>query len=354
MKAVVLAAGKGERLFPFTVGRSKPLIPIAGRPLLWYVITALHGAGIREVVIVVSRGSDVKRYAENANFPISLDFVEQRKQLGTGDALLAARDALPPTGSFLVIYGDLIVSQSLIKCFLSKARKENAMAIVNVPDVSEYGAVVTKDGAVIAIREKALRGRGYINAGIYLLNSGIFPLLEKTEPSPRGEVELTDAIMSLTASQTPVMAVRVSSKDWCDVGRPWDIITATMLALLHYGHPDFDPPPVVREKAHVKRAFIGASAVVEDAKIVNSVIFDGATIASGARVSWSVVGERAYVGRGVTIKCKLPRVPVEVRIGSRTVTVRKRLIGAFIGREAWITDGTTVPPATVLAPGEVI
>lgn len=354
MKAVILAAGKGERLFPFTVGRSKALVPIAGRPLIWYITSALSETEVREAIFVISEGSDIKEYLDSRNLPFPVSFSVQRKQLGTGDALLAARDHISKGERFLALNGDIVLAPSVLRRLLRRARRGLAIAVVGVPDVSEYGAAIIENGRLRAIREKAEYGRGFANAGIYVLDYQIFGLLEKLKPSPRGELELTDGINALVSAGRGIAPVKVARQKWCDVGRPWDIIAATKLALREYGTPPRVPTPVISERAVVKGSFIGAGAVIEEAKVFNSVIMERAKIAAGARVSWSVIGERVYVGERVTIRCKLPNYVKEVTIGGRVVKARRRLIGAFIGTEARVSSDITLPPASFVAPGEVL
>lgn len=354
MKAVVLAAGRGERLYPFTVKRSKALVPIAGRPLVWYVLAALREAKVDEAILVVSKDSDVKSHIERRKLPFTIEFSIQHKQLGTGDALLAAQDHISKGERFLALNGDLVLAPLTVKRFLQKASGKLAIAVIGVADVSEYGSVVVEGGALKFIREKAEPGRGLANAGIYVFDHGIFTWLERIEPSPRGEFELTDAINALASSGKKILPVRIPRREWCDVGRPWDIIAATKLAMREYNISSRAPGSEIDERAAVRGTYVGAGATIEDARVSNSVIMDGARIAAGSKVSWSVIGERAYVGERVMIRCKLPSHVASIAIRERVVKAGRRLIGAFIGEEAKVSSGVTLPPASFIGPGEVV
>ncbi|MFH1133873.1 MAG: sugar phosphate nucleotidyltransferase [Nanoarchaeota archaeon] len=216
--AVILAAGKGVRMKPFTETMPKCLIPINGRPFLGYLLDAAKAAGITRFVVVVGYlGETVNAFFKGQG--IAAEFIEQREQLGTGHALLQAKDALG-TMNFLVMGADNLWSPEDIKSMLVDDGFSYVAAIES-GHPERYGVLVTDDDYLQQIVEKPVHPpSSLINTGLYKFTPVIFPALENVKPSSRGEIELTDAITSL-ASLRMVKVKRVAS--WLDLGRPEDI-----------------------------------------------------------------------------------------------------------------------------------
>ena len=222
MQCVILAAGEGKRMRPLTAHRPKVMLPIGNRPMLDHLVDAVIAAGISELVMVVGyEEQSIRSWFGNGNDRgISIRYVSQRRQKGTADALNTAKDLV--SDRFLMLNGDMILSRDDIKALM--AEKPPAMGVTTTDRPEDYGVVTTKGDRVTGLEEKSREPRGnLINAGAYLFDKKIFPLLEKVRHSSRGELELTDALEhyieegSLTARHL---------RTWMDLGHPWDLLTA--------------------------------------------------------------------------------------------------------------------------------
>ncbi|MEM4699564.1 MAG: sugar phosphate nucleotidyltransferase [Candidatus Nezhaarchaeales archaeon] len=213
MQAVVLCGGRGVRLRPLTDLVPKVMVPVAGRPLVEYIVEKLEGLGLDIIMVVGYLKEAVMDY-----FRGRAKFCVQEEPLGTAHALLAA-EALVESERLVVVNGDLFFTDDL------RWVVEEEPAIVSVywvEDASRYGAVEVDGDRVVGVIEKGRAGPGFVNAGIYLFDRSIFRLLRGVEPSPRGEYELTDAIKKLVEGGSRVRARRLSGF-WADVGRPEDL-----------------------------------------------------------------------------------------------------------------------------------
>ncbi|MFA5367620.1 MAG: nucleotidyltransferase family protein, partial [Dehalococcoidia bacterium] len=148
-QAVILAAGEGQRLRPFTTYKPKPLISIANKPILQYIIEALAINGLRRIVMVVGyKKEQIQDYfGSGSNFGVDIEYVVQRQQLGTGNAIKQAKDCLQ--NDFLVLAGDNIIDSNTIASFIQ--RTPNALLVKESQDVTKYGMVLLDKDKVQAI-----------------------------------------------------------------------------------------------------------------------------------------------------------------------------------------------------------
>ncbi|MCX8170174.1 MAG: sugar phosphate nucleotidyltransferase, partial [Candidatus Methanomethyliaceae archaeon] len=234
-KAVILAAGKGIRLEPFTITRPKHMIPIAGATLIEHIINALKEINVNEIIIVIKyMGESIKAHlGDGSKFGIKIGYLEQPSLGGTGEALLSCRNLLKDD-PFLVIYGDLAFHPSILHDMISLFNKSYFGAILAVPvrNAKEFGVLSIKNNLLLRIEEKPnIEGPNLINGGIYILKPEIFDFLERTPKSNRGEIELTDAINAAMDSGFKMLIVKAKEDEWIDVGRPWDILEANRILM---------------------------------------------------------------------------------------------------------------------------
>src|SRR5256886_12734576 len=232
MKAVVLAAGEGTRMRPLTANLPKPLLPVAGKPFLRHSLEALRAAGIKDLAILIGwQGHRIReRFGDGAALDLSIAYEEQGERLGTAHAIGCMRSHVE--GAFLSVNGDVVVSGQALSELLAFRVKVRGpvMALAEVPDPSAFGVVEMKDGKVSALAEKTRKPKSHpINAGIYVFDEDIFPLIDATPKSPRGEFEITDTIRLLMAKRD-VYGFRLPT-EWIDVGRPWDLLRANAALL---------------------------------------------------------------------------------------------------------------------------
>jgi bifunctional UDP-N-acetylglucosamine pyrophosphorylase/glucosamine-1-phosphate N-acetyltransferase len=317
MKAVVVAAGRGTRMRPLTDTRPKPLVPVAGTPLVEHVLDAAapHVDGF---VVVVGYGADQVRErvgAEHAGVPV--EYVTQDEQLGTAHAVQQAKGLVDER--FLVLNGDVVFDRGLV-AGLADADGA-AMAVKTVDDPSAFGVVDTDGDRVTGIVEKPDDPPSNLaNLGLYAFPPAVFDHIADLELSERGEYEITDAVASLVEAGRRVTAVEQDGL-WLDVGRPWDLLDASEHLLA-----DLDR----RVEGDVEDGATLRGPVVVEA---------GARVRSGAYVRGPVViqsgadvGPNAYV-RGATV------LGPEARVGN-AVEVKNSILmaGATVGHLSYVGD----------------
>tara|TARA_Y100000310_G_C20629360_1_gene787734 strand:+ start:866 stop:1561 length:696 start_codon:yes stop_codon:yes gene_type:complete len=219
MKTVILAAGKGTRMLPLTENIPKVLVEVNGKPFLYYVLKSLQQAGLKEFCLIVGyKKEKIEKFLQEYNFKAEL--IEQQEQLGTGHAVLQAKDFVKDD-DFIVISGDNLYDADSLK----KIKQKDDFYYIGgleVEDWKKYGVLVTENEFLKKIQEKPKEFVGnLINTGLYKLKPEIFSLLEQLKPSSRGEIELTDALNTL-AKEKKVKVV--TGEWWVDLGCKEDIL----------------------------------------------------------------------------------------------------------------------------------
>lgn len=239
MKAVILAAGKGTRMKDLTNERPKPMLLVRGRPVLEHIMDGLRGAGILDIFIVTGFKGEVieQHFGDGSRMGLRLHYGCQAVQDGTGKAPEVAR-AFVGGGPFLLTYGDILVRPGTYQRMLHRFAGADYSGLLTVTageDVSK-GAVVVFDAAFhfqqlvekpTAAQLAGLRARGLLpeggpywyNAGIYIFKPALFEHTARLQKSPRGEYELTDAILSMSAAGHRLAGLAIEGR-WVDVRDP--------------------------------------------------------------------------------------------------------------------------------------
>lgn len=201
-RAVLLAAGRGQRLAPHTDHTPKPLMPLAGHPLVEYALCHLREAGIREVLLVVGyRGAQIRDYfADGHALGLKLHYIDQHQARGTGAAALLAEE-FSKTEPFFLGWGDIIAARDeyrrLVLEFVEK-RPDALMLLERVKGPHRGAAIEIQDGYVTSLIEKPAQSTAIWNqAGLAIYTEAIFPCLHQLQPSERGELEFTAAVQML-------------------------------------------------------------------------------------------------------------------------------------------------------------
>ena len=221
-QAVILAAGEGQRLRPFTASKPKVMLPIANKPILRYVIEAIAQNGIRKIVIIVGYKKDqvINYFGSGDQFDVEIDYVEQKQQLGTAHALKLAKGKVK--GKFLALPGDNIIEPGTISKLIQE--KTNAILVKEQENISKYGVIEARDGIVTSIVEKPKEALSHmVNTGIYAFTDEIFDMIGQ-------ETDLPSVIRNMTA-QGHKIKVCEAVGSWLDVVYPWDILKLNDLAL---------------------------------------------------------------------------------------------------------------------------
>mgnify|MGYP006273437613 FL=1 len=371
--AVVLAAGEGQRLRPLTKYRPKPMLPAANRPILEYVFDALIDAGVDNLHVVVGyEGDRVQNYFGPTYRNRTLTYHIQEKQLGSGHALLQARDALD--GDFLVVNGDEVVDTETIKTVVEAHSTEDicTLAVVESAEAPMYGAVTLDGSTVTEFIEKPGTGSyRLLNAGVYAFGPSFFSTVENVERTD-GELALTDGISAVINRGGHVRGVTADGLH-SEVTYPWDLtaLASTLLGDGRVDEPERTPGVYVAESASIADnadlygpVIVGADAVIEPGAVVGPDVAVGpnTTVEAGAVVRRSVVDSDTRVGvnasvvdsitgQGVEIGAgaTAPGGPADVRVGEQ-VHENERL-GCVLADRARLGGGATVTPGLLVGPG---
>jgi bifunctional UDP-N-acetylglucosamine pyrophosphorylase/glucosamine-1-phosphate N-acetyltransferase len=401
MKAVVLAAGKGERLRPLTDTKPKHILPVGGVPLLEWPLRGLAEVGISEALIVTHYMEDqIKaQLGDGSRLGISISYARQDKMKGTADAF-AVGEAFVGDDEFIGFYGDGFITVESFKAVLDAHETgETTLGVIPVDDPSRLAAVELDGDRVTRLIEKPPKGEApsnLANTGIYVFTPEIFDRIRDTGLSSRGEYEVTDSIVSLIESGANVKAAILPSKGWMDVGQPWDLLEANARALSDLSSSicgDVEDDVSILGPVHVEKgarirsgayiegpAYIGLGSDIgpncyirpctsigsgvrigNACEVKNSIIMDGSHIAHLSYVGDSVIGERCNFGAGtITANIRFDKKNVKMNIKGFSVDSGCRKLGAVVGSDAQtginvsLLPGIKIGSGAWVAPGLVV
>jgi NDP-sugar pyrophosphorylase family protein len=221
MQTIVLAAGEGIRLRPYTQLIPKPVMTINGIPLLTFHIDKLNSLGIpnEKIIVVVSHLKEEIMGFLN-RFHKGVKIVEQGEKKGTAAAVEYAKHLIDEN-EIVIIYGDTIFEDNL-KDFI---KEENTIGVYEVEDVSRFGKIVEENGYLKEIKEKSEVGKGYIFAGLVKTKKEFLEEVEKVKQNEKSkEYYLTDAIISFN-KEIPFKIYALKGK-WFDIGKEESLVEA--------------------------------------------------------------------------------------------------------------------------------
>jgi len=223
MKAAILAGGYGKRLRPLTTEKPKPLVEVAGKPILVWQIEWLKKHGINEIVLLVGylKEKIIEYIGSGSKFGVKVTYIVEDKPLGTGGAIKNSEHVLSSEESFIVVNGDIITNLDPMK-LLDPIKKGEAIAtIAAVPLPSPYGILrIRDDNSIEAFIEKPVLKEYWINAGVYAMTPEVFKYLpEKGDIERKGFPEL--------AKMMKLKAVRYEGVFWRSIDTHKDIEEAS-------------------------------------------------------------------------------------------------------------------------------
>ena len=305
MKGLILSGGEGTRLRPLTHTRAKQLVPIANKPVLFYVIEELAAAGITEIAIVVGETHQEIRDAvgDGSDFGVSVTYIRQEAPLGLAHCVLIAEEFLGDD-CFVMYLGDNMLEQGLgefVERF-EKSREQTPslmddagpsraqILLTPVDNPSSFGvAELNADGDVVNLVEKPADPPSNLAlVGVYLFDSAIHEAVRSIEPSARGELEITDAIFWLIQNDYRV-SHQLLDGWWIDTGKKDPLLECNRLVL---------DTVVRRLEGAVDDAskVEGRVVISEGAKIVNSTVRGPAVIGANTRIENTFIGPYTSIG----------------------------------------------------------
>jgi glucose-1-phosphate thymidylyltransferase len=354
MKGLILSGGAGTRLRPITHTSAKQLVPIANKPILFYGIEAMAKAGIKEIGIIIGEtGKEIRAaVGDGTQFGVKVTYIPQDAPLGLAHCVLIAQDFLGDE-DFVMYLGDNMLEQGLTQ-FVDDFKNARAaggpkaptaqILLCHVENPKQFGvAEVDKDGHVVRLVEKPENPPSDLAlVGVYLFDKTINEAVRSIKPSPRGELEITDAIQWLV-DQGKIVRQELLTGWWIDTGKLTPLLEANRL-LLEVIEPRVDGD--VDEASSLDgRVVIEAGAVVR-----NSTLRGPLVIGKDARIIDSFIGPFTAIGNG----CEVVNSEVEHSVimeRSRIIDIT-RLEDSLIGREAEVIRSQKRPRALRLMIGD--
>jgi len=393
MDAVILAAGEGTRLRPLTSTRPKPMLPVAGKPILEWNLEALSENKFKSILLIVGykKGTIIDHFGKRFN-GIKLRYIGQKEQLGTAHAVSLVDGKV--SDNFLVMNGDLLISGKMISEFIlhnKKVKAKNSICLTRVNNPSEFGIVSLRGNLVKNIVEKPKRSKGNLaNAGIYAFNSEIFDAIRGIEKSARLEYEITDALKVLINDRR-VHGFECSGQ-WMDIGRPWDLLDANEIVLKSIKlkpekGTEIEKFAVIKSQVHIGKGslirsgsyiegpcWIGENCVIgpncylrpyssigndvhigNAVEVKNSIIMNGTNIGHLSYIGDSIIGERCNFGAGTKIaNLRVDNGEVRIEIRNKLTRSGRRKFGCLMGDKVRTGINVSVMPGRAIYPGAYV
>jgi len=358
MKAVVLAGGEGTRLKPLTYKRPKPLMPVAGRPCIDYVLRSLAASGFHEIIVTTAYLSDalIKSIGDGLDYNASILYSFEENPAGTAGAVRRVGNFIDET--FVVAMGDILCDVDFKALFEFHKRTGGVVtiALTDVDDPTQYGIVgLDAKGRIQKFKEKPRKEEAFsslVNAGIYVLEPEV---LEFIPPDQKFDFA-KDLFPKLLSKGVPLYGSRIDGV-WMDIGQPHDLWKASMEVVRREGKPlrragvKSEGPVILDDAARVDEGvtirgpcYVGPGAVLRAGSVVdNACLYESARLEGKAIVRNSIVLEGSVIGASAEILDS---------VVSRNCTIEEgaRIASSIIGDGMTIRAGSRLDNATVSQP----
>lgn len=395
MKAVVLVAGKGTRMEPLTSDCPKVMLQVANKPILEHILNSAIQAGIEGFVFITGYlEQQIREYfGDGSKWGVSIDYVQQKEQLGTANAIGYAKGHVEE--AFLVLNGDMLIGQEDLKALLSRT-EEAVICVKEVENPSDFGVLEVDNNKVVRIIEKPKNPPTKLaNAGVYLFRESIFDFIDRTQASVRKEFEITDSIQMLIDSGAAVGYSPLEGR-WIDIGYPWDLLKANERllkdlksrcegtvepnatikgevvigkgALIRNGSY-IEGPVIIGENCDIgPNCFIRPSTAIGNharvgnaVEIKNTIIMEGTHVGHLSYVGDSIIGRRCNFGAGTKVaNLRHDGKNIKVRMKGKILDSGRRKLGVIMGDDVHtgintsINVGVMIEKGKYTSPGEIV
>lgn len=357
MKGLILSGGAGTRLRPITHTSAKQLVPVANKPILFYGIEDMVEAGITEIGIITGdTGPEIRAaVGDGSRWGATVTYIPQDAPLGLAHCVLIARDFLGDD-DFVMYLGDNLLRQGIaefVETFEQDRRDSGAgdatvpsaqILLARVPDPQRFGvAEIGADGEVLRLVEKPIDPPSDLAlVGVYLFDRSIHDAVATIDPSPRGELEITDAIQWLIDNDHRVRH-EVLDGWWKDTGKLQPLLEGNRLVLETI-------EPAMHGTVDGSSLIDGRVVIEAGAEIINSTVRGPAIIGERTRVVNSYIGPFTSVYHD----CEIINTEIEHSVILEQSTVRDvpRIADSLIGKQVEIRRSETRPHATRLMVGD--
>jgi glucose-1-phosphate thymidylyltransferase len=316
MRGVILCAGYGTRMQPFSFTVPKTLLPVANRPILDHCIAKMVQAGIHEIGIVLNpKQKSIIDHLSKYKDQLSLQYIYQTEPLGIAHALKEAQSFVGDN-SFILMLGDNLIAEPIDTLIEADQGNRGTILLSEVDNPSDYGIAEIQTGRVVKLEEKPKHPKSNLAViGMYLFDSSIFQAIDHIAPSERGEYEITDAIQWMIDQGYPI-SYSITKKPYTDVGtiERWLSANQWMLAeqlkdQVRSGENTklenciIKGPVLIGKNCTIQNATIGPyvsigdDSVLIDCHIENSICLKGSKIIN---ISSPIIS--SILGRGTTLQ----------------------------------------------------
>ena len=392
MKAIILAAGEGAHLSPFSETRPISMIGVAGRTMLDNTFGLLKSAGINDIFIVVRHKKDklIERLQQQDHNGLNLHYVEQKRKLGIGHAVMQIKNKISPGEYFLLLYGDTLTAENIFsKVQQSFHSFKCPVASICLPPSNQmFGNVFLNARMEITKIVEKPKGNNlgnYVLSGVFVLPASFFKLLKSSGNSMEKALKKVVAEEGLRASMW--------EDEWLDVVYPWEILTANKMIMDSWQESSIAKTATLEANVTLQGivrieagAIINSGAVLEGpccigegsyignnslirsytsvgknckvgsgVELKNCVVMDNSQIGRLSFVGDSVLGENVDMGAGcMTVNRTVDWKPISVKNGKRPMGTGMTKLGAFLGDGVVVGAGNTLQPGMVVAPGKIL